>query len=269
MEFSDTFDHLQRLWQIDDEAVHDMVAKAMNASTLYIADGHHRYETALSYRDWVKENDPDFSPEHPANFIMMYLTSLKDPGLIVLPAHRMLKDVEPALIDKLLTQTDEYFDSFSILFGKENRADAEKQFLDFLHNLGADQSINAIGVTVKGRDEFFLLKLRPGVMEAVFGDEMPPCVRALDVSVLTQLIFMKVLGFDQARLDDATRIGYSSVASDAVEAALSGEYDVSFILNATRLEQVQDVAQEGEIMPRKSTYFYPKVITGQVFNMLE
>ena len=105
-------------------------------------------------------------------------------------------------------------------------------------------------------------------MEELFGDELPYALSDLDVTVLTRLLMMELLGFDQARLDDATKIGYATTTQAAVAAVQEDEADVAFILNPTRIEQVQRVAQEGLIMPRKSTYFYPKVISGQVFNLL-
>jgi len=86
--------------------------------------------------------------------------------------------------------------------------------------------------------------------------------------VLTRLVLMKILGFDQARLDNEKLIGYSSIAGDAIDAVAAGKYDITFILNPTKIGQVRENAEKGLIMPRKSTYFYPKVITGQVINLL-
>ncbi len=101
------------------------------------------------------------------------------------------------------------------------------------------------------------------------GGEMPEALRDLDGSVLTRLLMMDLMEFDQARLDDATKIGYATTSRAAVEAVDNNEADMAFILNPTKIEQVQRVSQEGLIMPRKSTYFYPKVISGQVFNLLK
>jgi uncharacterized protein (DUF1015 family) len=105
-------------------------------------------------------------------------------------------------------------------------------------------------------------------MTKMFSQELPEPLRKLDVSVLTRLIFMEILGFDQKRLDNEKLISYASCEDDALDAVHFGQYDVSFILNPTKIEQVQQIAQKGFIMPRKSTYFYPKVVSGQVLNSL-
>lgn len=121
---------------------------------------------------------------------------------------------------------------------------------------------------MKDSGEFYLLELKPNVMEKMFGNELPESLRDLDVTVLTRLIFMEILGFDQARLDNEMLIAYSSIAEEAVDAVASGKCDITFILNPTKIEQVRNIAEKGLIMPRKSTYFYPKVITGLVLNKL-
>lgn len=105
-------------------------------------------------------------------------------------------------------------------------------------------------------------------MEQRFGDEIPESLRKLDVTVLTRLILVEILGFDNSRLDNEKQIAYSSTEKEAIEAVASGRCDITFILNPTKIEQVRDIAKTGLTMPRKSTYFYPKVITGQVLNDL-
>ena len=105
-------------------------------------------------------------------------------------------------------------------------------------------------------------------MDQLFADELPPALRYLDVSVLTRLVFMELLEFDQQRLDNENTIMYASQAANAIDAVKNGGHDVCFILRPTRIDQVKQVSEQGLIMPRKSTYFYPKVITGQVLNDL-
>ena len=121
---------------------------------------------------------------------------------------------------------------------------------------------------MKDCPELYLFILKPGVMENMFGDELPDVIRNIDVTVLTRLIFMELLGFDQARLDNEKLIAYSSIIDDALNAVSAGRHDIAFILNPTTIQQVRDIANAGLIMPRKATYFFPKVITGQVMNSL-
>ena len=106
-------------------------------------------------------------------------------------------------------------------------------------------------------------------MDEEFGDEIPPQLRHLDVTVLTRLVFMEILGFSQERLDDEKLIAYSSNAKTALDSVASGKCDMAFILNPTQMNHVRDIASAGLIMPRKSTYFYPKALTGLVMSTLK
>ncbi len=218
----------------------------------------------MNYRDWVRENTPDFDENHPANYVMMSLSSLNDPGMVIFPAHRLLKAVTADEQSALLEKVEQYFAvrSFSTKDG------IELALSKFDASMAAGAGQNTIGLYIKDQTTLMTLTLKEGVMKALFGDELPDALSDLDVSVLTRLLMMELMGFDQSRLDDATKIGYATTSKAAVTAVQDGEADIAFILNPTRIEQVQRVSQEGLIMPRKSTYFYPKVISGQVFNLL-
>lgn len=251
------------LYRITDPDVHALVSRAMKDNTVFIADGHHRYETALNFKQWLAKNDPDFGSDHPANYVMMYLSSMEDPGLVVLPAHRMLRNIDKT---GMIEKSQKYFDITPVPVEKE----AVKKTRDTLYTLlksNADK--NAIGVCIHSSPEFYLFTLKPGIMDTVFGDTIEGPLKKLDVTVLTNLILTDILGFDQTRLDDEDLIAYSSDENTAIEKTISGEIDMSFILNPTKIEQVRNIASEGLIMPRKTTYFYPKAITGLVMNSLK
>ena len=265
MEFIDSHSLKHRLWRITDTSAHSHITDAMKEKKLLIADGHHRYETALKYRDRISEIDPGFSADHPANYVMMYLSSMEDPGLIILPAHRMLKDVQDSDLTTFIKKAENYFEIKTIPFNKKNRENARMQFISALKS---NSSKNIIGVFIKNRAEFYLLTLKTQIMEQMFGKEISASLLNLDVTVLTRLVLMKILGFDQSMLDNVKSITYSSCEKQAIEEVATGKSDISFILNPTKIEQVRDIARQGLIMPRKSTYFYPKVITGQVINRL-
>ncbi len=257
------------MWRITDPEVNRYVSDAMKDSRIFIADGHHRYETALNYRDWLAAKIPDFSENHPANYVMMYLSSMEDPGVVILPAHRMLKGVKPGLLTEFVRKAGTYFDIVRMPYNKKEYSRVRAEFLAKLKLSepgGTDRTV--FGVSVKDARELYLLTLKPGVMKEMFGNEIPDALRHLDVTVLTRLIFTEMLGFDQAGLDNEKLIAYSSIAEEATDAPGTGKCDISFILNPTKIEQVRDIALKGLIMPRKSTYFYPKVITGQVMNSL-
>lgn len=265
VDFVDEDGHRHQLWRISDPLVHARIAADMADKPLVIADGHHRYETTLNFRNYLRETDPGFTDQHPANYVMMYLCSMSDPGLIILPAHRLVKGVSPETLQNALKQAGEWFDITDYPFTPETRKKVERTFLDTLAKKAQDQAIGAYGRTASA---FHMLILKPGAMDTLFGDELDASLQQLDVTVLTRLIFMRILDFDQAFLDDATKFGYVTDAEKALSAIDAGEFDAAFILNPTRIDQVQDVAEKGLTMPRKSTYFYPKVRSGLVMNKL-
>jgi uncharacterized protein (DUF1015 family) len=255
-----------KMWRITEPAVHSKVQKIMEDKRLFIADGHHRYETALNYRAWRSKIDPDFTDSHPAKYVMMYLCSMEDPGLVVLPAHRMLHDVDSQIIKTIPNKLEQYFDITRIPFADQDQSKAQKILIDML---GTHESGNVLGAYIKGSDAFLYLSLKPGVMERTFGHTIPESLRHLDVTVLTRLVLMEILGFDGNRLDNEKLISYTSSTEKAIDTVASGKSDMCFILNPTRIDQVRQIAEEGQIMPRKTTYFYPKALTGQVLNPLD
>jgi uncharacterized protein (DUF1015 family) len=263
--FTDKTKQKHRLWRITDNSVHQYISDALKDKKIFIADGHHRYETALNYRDWLSARTSNFNGSHPANYVMMYLCSMEDPGLIILPAHRMLNEVPVEKRESLIRKAKAYFDVITLPYNDDQHKENLSQFISILKS---NASNHCIGVCMKDHPELHLLILKPGVMENMFGGELPEVIRNIDVTVLTRLIFMELLDFDQARLDNEQLIAYSSISEEAVNAVSAGRHDIAFILNPTKIQQVRDIANAGLIMPRKATYFFPKVITGQVMNSL-
>ncbi|MEJ2656507.1 MAG: DUF1015 domain-containing protein [Desulfobacterales bacterium] len=263
--FTDQNKQKHRLWRITDPAVHRLVSEGLRDKKIFIADGHHRYETALNYKDWLSSRMSDFNGNHPANYVMMYLSSMEDPGLVILPAHRMLNEVPAEATESLVRKAKEYFDIITIPYNSDRHKENLAQFISVLKS---NDSKHCIGICMKDHPELYLLILRPGVMESMFGSELPEALINIDVTILTRLIFMEIMGFDQTRLDNEKLIAYSSIEKEVVNAVSAGKHDIAFILNPTKIQQVRDIAEAGLIMPRKATYFFPKVITGQVMNSL-
>ena len=253
------------LWRITDKSIHRYVADAMQEKSIFIADGHHRYETALNYKNRISSTAPDFNDDHPANYVMMYLCSMEDPGLVILPAHRILTGIQDSALASFIQKAENYFYIKRIPF--ENTG-MEKAQANFISDLKSNGSKNMIGAFMKTRPKFYLLTLQPNGMKHVTGDNLPDPLKSLDVTVLTRLLLMEILGFNQSMLDNEKLIDYSSSEEKAIQEVASGKGDITFILNPTKINQMREIAQQGLIMPRKSTYFYPKVITGQVINRL-
>ena len=145
-----------KLWRITDADTQAHVTKSLKEQCIYIADGHHRYETALNYRDWVRKNTPDFDETHPANFVMMSLSSLNDPGMVIFPAHRLLKAVSKDERTALLDKVEKYFNvrSFSTTDG------IESALSKFDAGLAADSGKNAIGLFMKDKEALLTMALK-------------------------------------------------------------------------------------------------------------
>ncbi|MFH1975930.1 MAG: DUF1015 domain-containing protein [Pseudomonadota bacterium] len=264
-DFTDDKGHRHLLWKITDPVIQENISNAYKDKVLYIADGHHRYEAALNYREWASKNNPEFSEKHPANFIMMYLCSMEDPGLIILPTHRLLTGVMESNLSGFELKASKYFDITQIPFDPKTPDKATRMFVSALRS---ESLTNKIGVLIKNRNIFYILSLKQQALETNYGSELPESLMRLDVTVLTKLILHEILRFDQTGFDNEKLITYTSSDNEAIEQISSGQFDIAFILNSTKIEQVQKIAGEGLIMPSKSTYFYPKVITGQVINKL-
>lgn len=265
-EFSDDSGHLHRMWTITDAGTCSMITGALKERRLFIADGHHRYETALNYRKWVGENTPDFDANHPANFIMMYLCAVEDQGLIILPTHRLLPGVDKPARKKLIEDARAWFEIETFAHAEGGRQRAGQKLNESMIN--RHRRDHVIGVAIKDEPAYHALVLKPGVMKTLFSGQIPEPLQGLDVTVLTRLILMNLMGLDKKDLDDHSLISYTSSDQEAVELVAEGAYDIAFILNPPTNEQVKKIAEAGLTMPRKTTFYYPKAITGQVMNRL-
>lgn len=258
-DFVDDAGHRHRLWRITHPDRIRAVTEGFENRRLYIADGHHRYETALNYRNWLAQALPDFNSDHPANFIMMYLCPVQDHGLIILPTHRLLAHVHPEKRRVFINAVKDYFDINVIPAAPADLLQA---------GIKADGGRHRIGVLMKNHPECMILTLKPGIMEAFFMAEIPPPLRQLDVTVLTRLILMKILEMTPSDLNDPEKMSFTSDIRHAAASVASGLHDMAFILNPPTNDQVRKIAEAGLTMPRKTTFYYPKVITGQVMNIL-
>ena len=254
-----------RVWCVSEPQATERISGVFHDKRIYIADGHHRYETGLNYREWAKSNVGGFSPAHPSNFIMMSLGSLEDPGMVILPAHRLLKNVPAGDVAALVKKAEPYFDIHTV----DSGGDRHQVIAAVKSLLEVNVNKSAVGLLARKPQLAMVLVVKDAVMEQFFADELPAPLRVMDVSVLTHLIMMKLLGFTQNELDDATKVDYSTTLEQAAAAVEGGAADLAFLLNPTKIDQVQRVSEDGLIMPRKSTYFYPKIVSGLVLHSLE
>jgi len=265
LDFEDLMGHQHRLWRVTDHQIHEEIGRTFADRSLYIADGHHRYETALEYRNRIMSQQPRLDPNDPCNSVMMYLTSIHDPGLAIRPAHRVLCNAERTRVEDFINEARPYFDIETLNFDPLNREQVEKAFLSKVRT-GANGTV--IGVALRNDKGFYVLRLQGGVMDRLFGQEIPIPLRKLDVTAVTKLVLQEILGLNGTALDDERCIMYTSRADTALDAIYTGKCPIALILNPTKLDQLREVSDAGLIMPRKSTYFYPKVMAGLVINKL-
>jgi uncharacterized protein (DUF1015 family) len=247
-----------RLWVVDDPDVHASVAAALADETVFIADGHHRYETALEYRDFV---DPagDSPAGAPHRFVLMYLTSMREPGLLVLPTHRVLGAGLGIDGADLLARLDPLFTMRTFTRG---------QLPELRRYLDEAPAEARFAVALRGRDTIVALGLRdPTALDRLAAD-VTPTVRKLDVTVLDAVVLKGLLNVDTAAAQQTGELTYIHDDGDAL-AALDAGASVAFLMNAPRLRSVAEVCLSGEVMPQKSTYFYPKLLSGLVLHPLE
>jgi uncharacterized protein (DUF1015 family) len=243
----DTDGTTNRVWRIPDPAVHEGVASALADAELLIADGHHRYETARAYADAI-------GGEGPHRYVLMCLASLEDPGVTVFPTHRVLTGLDSSQRETLRAGLEDLFET-------------EEVARERIDPAGAD-GIGVFGYLDAEREAGVRLRLRDReALDRALADR-PDSYRRLDVVILETLVLRGILGMREEDIAAKRRIGYETSA-DAVRAAIeSNRADCAFLLRPTPVEQVRAVAAAGETMPPKSTYFFPKVPTGIVFNPL-
>jgi uncharacterized protein (DUF1015 family) len=239
------------LMSVTDSGILSDVQKYFAKVPLFIADGHHRYETYLAYRNFRRSQDPGAGPDAPYEFITVFLAALEDSNLTVLPTHRLIHNIKPELISELfqaegVLKTEE-------VFSYENR----EQFLKVL--MSSDNNRILFGLIRKDPRELRIVSL-----EQAKG----PGVRSLDSWWLQEGVLGPVLGIIPERVAKEDLLRYSKSAEDVIQKVVAGEYPVAFLLRPSSPSVVEDVSLRGELMPQKSTYFYPKPLTGMVMTLL-
>ncbi len=258
IDFQDDAGCRQRLWSVSDPAVLKQVVESMQSKPLFIADGHHRYETALNYQRLRREQAGSPAGLQPYDAVLMLLAPLEDPGLTVLPTHRVTTTPLPSF-DKVKTLLGKQFDLKEFPFTAQNQAVVREQFIQAMRTNG--RTTPTFGLALKGEDRYVTLSLKPA--------HQPPASASprtkLDVSLLQQLVVPVLCATQQ----EQESIVYTKDDHEALDWAANGTGTGALLLNATKVSEVQAVATAGERMPHKSTYFYPKPLTGLVINVME
>lgn len=245
------------LWKISDSTAIQAIVNLLENESILIADGHHRYAAALAYRNEMREKN-GVNPDAPYEFVMMTMVSLEDKGLVVLPTHRLVKNLESFDSAAFIAKIAEYFDVTETPVSE--LADAVAAHSSELHVFGLNTS--------DGRS--CVLKLKPEIKpEQVIETPGSDALKRLDVSVLHSMILDKILGISTKQLSAQSNLSYSRDSSETLKSVEQGECQMAFLMNSTRVDEVKAVAAAGDKMPQKSTFFYPKLLTGLIMRVME
>lgn len=258
---------VNKVWRVEDSNVISTVAKMMENRALFIADGHHRYETALNFRRYMAEKTGSNAGDEPWNYVLMYFSNMDDDGMTIWPTHRVLHSLKGFEADKFLSECSKYFDVQEIKFDNASESKARKDFFSRIEKAGQERT--SFGLYIKGKNAYVVLKLKAAdTMDKVFGNTIPEVFKSLDVTVLHSLVLSKILGVTQESQEKQENLVYVKNSDEAINTANKEPNQLVFLLNPTKIEQVKAVAEAGFVMPQKSTYFYPKLLSGLVFNIL-
>ena len=261
-EVTDEYGVLHRIWKVSDPAAISMLTAAMADKKLIIADGHHRYETALNYSKEHAPAEVESStaglpqPAYPEAAVMMTFVNMDSDGLVILPTHRVVHSLagfDPAALTRA---AEEFFTVTSL-----PAADASS----YINTLTHQQGTAFVAVTRSGA---LLLRSRPEPVAAALA-HLPERQRQLDLSCLHSIVLDRLLGLDAEKVREQTNLRYLRDAAEAVDQVRRAEADVVFLTNPVSMEQLKEVAFAGDVMPQKSTDFFPKLLSGLTIYALE
>jgi len=241
------------IWRMADPGVISEIQSALMEKEIFIADGHHRYETALAYRNLMRERSPGHTGEEKYNYVLMFFTNMESDGLVVYPTHRVIHSLPTFDVTTFLARVDEYFSMSKFVT------------LDALLNAMTMPGPMKIGMRLRDEPAYYLLFSRPEKsLTSLFGGNLPPELSNLDVTVLHKLIIGQFLGISEELQAQKLNIEFVRDPNEAVGKIERGAAQIAFLLNPPSVENICQVARSGNTMPQKSTYFYPKLLSGLV-----
>ncbi len=264
-EVSDEYGVLHRVWRVNSPAAIRLLTTAMADKKLIIADGHHRYETALNYSKEHKAASPAKAessthllpqPDYPEAAVMMTFVNMDADGLVILPTHRVVHSLQGFDPAAFRARAEEFFAIEALPAGEA---------AGYMNGLKGEKGTAFVAVTRTGA---LLLRARPEAMAAALPG-VPERQRQLDLTQLHSIVLDRLLGLDAEKVREQTNLRYLRDAQEAVEQVRKGEADVAFLTNPVTMEQLKEVAFAGEVMPQKSTDFFPKLLSGLAIYALE
>lgn len=253
---------IDRLWVVSDHSLIAQIQECMADKKLYIADGHHRYETALTYRNQRMAQNPYHTGDELYNFVMMMIVEMEDPGLIILPTHRIISGIEGFSKEEFLKRASKDF----IVEEHALSGATLKQRADEMESLLTQKGSHSFVFYDGNLRSCYTLMLKS--MESV-NERLPQhhiSYRSLDVTILHTLLLEPLLGIGREQMANQEFITYTHDLMEGAQWVEEGKCQMAFFVNAPSVRQVKEVSLAGEKMPQKSTYFYPKLLTGLVIN---
>lgn len=247
-----------QLWSISDPKVENEVMQLMGVKHIYIADGHHRYTTALQYQyEAERAAGGKLPPDHPANYCMFVLVGMQNDGLLILPTHRLIGGMQSFSVVELKKALADQFDVGETTMSPEELAESINT--DPPHTFGLFDGATRKSYKLRLRSQDVLKALEPGQSDAW---------RRLDVAILQRYLLDEVIQPKFAAGKELTK-GYTAYADEVGPKVDGKTYQIALLLRPTPLQALEDLGRHGEVMPQKSTFFYPKLATGMVLNPLE
>jgi uncharacterized protein (DUF1015 family) len=265
-EAKDEYGIVHRVWPVFDSQIIAEIARAMTSQKLVIADGHHRYETALAYRNESRAKAARADRDAPYEKAMMSFFNTHGEGLLILPTHRLISNLPSFDLDSFSRKISPIFDQEDYSFGSEAaRAVARERFQNDLHASG--ESGRALGMYTG--DSFALLRLRRDADLPKLMPDLSAAQRELDVVLLHKVLLEEGLGITPAAVTAGQNVNYEREIGAALDAVDRKRAQLAFLLNPVAVNQVMEIALAGEVMPQKSTDFYPKLLSGLTLHRLE
>ena len=252
IDVNDEYGVAHRVWQISDPGVTAAVQEKMRDKKLVIADGHHRYETALNFRDECRAAASTSNPQAPYEFVMMTFVNMNDPGLLVLPTHRVVHSLHSFSVDKFEKSSRRLFEVEEV----DSSIDAARANSLLRERGRAGTALLAVTANRA------LLLHSPKATGAEFFSGLSPRQQSLDVVRLHKGLLEGVLQLSEESIRNQQNLSYLRDAFEAIEHVRKGAANIAFLMNPCPVSQVRDVAFAGEVMPQKSTDFYPKLLSG-------
>ncbi|MDH3442979.1 MAG: DUF1015 domain-containing protein [Deltaproteobacteria bacterium] len=252
-----------RLWRITDMELIRRVQGEMAEQLLLIADGHHRYEATLNYRNRLREQRGPGTGREAYNFILTYFANVNDENVVILPTHRLVRGYEP----KPFLQLEEALQNYFYLEQYPKTPEGKDWFLKALRNGGKKKRV--IGASFKRDPRYLILRLKSKRIMQRLAKDLSPLLQELDVTALHSLLLEHVLGLAPEKQVTGETIRYSQDEETVLQALEKEDFQAAFILNPPKAEDILAIAGKGETMPQKSTYFYPKLSSGLILNKID